>query len=315
MKWRPLSENVDSLRKRGKNFSTSGWYASLTPEEQAAEDKRIQEEEEKRRQLEAQRAIEDQEYLKKCEEEQKRQEEARRIEQAKAKKRKKIKIGIGIGVAALAVLIPVGVIGGQALATYSNQKAFEESATGRFLDYIQDLDGYSISSDPFLLESYTAYADIESRGRIYFAVEYKANYFKDPNGQTCDFRAITYLLPKEGQSYDEIDGYLFFNLDGSDNTPSFKTSGKIKKTADPCYSALAQYGSGTAITQYRSVEFDSDKGELVYASCDMTYQDWDQQYDIYRDEWVESGWTACLSTYMFVDQLFNEATGGFLYRS
>ena len=299
-----LERERRDLGEERKRLQYERWYVSLTPEEQEAEDRRVKEEEERQRILKEQAELEFQEYLKK-------QAEEQRIEKEKAKKRKKILIGIGIGAAALAVLIPVGIIGGQALAAYSKQKAFEESATGRFLEHIRGLDGHTI--DIHLIEKYGAYADIESRGRVYFTLEYRTNYFEDPNGLPCDFRAITYLLPKAGESYTEIDSYLFFNLEGSDNTPSFKAGDEVKETTVPSYSALSQYGSGTVITQYKGIGYDSSKGEPVYDGYSLSYDNWDHRYDIYQEEWVGSGWTACVATYMFVNELFNEATGGSLH--
>ncbi len=167
--------------------------------------------------------------------------------------------------------------------------------------------------DVGIVGRYGGYVDIDSRGRIYVSIEYCANGFKDSYGRTCDFKAITYLLPKTENAYTEIDGYLFFNLEESDNEASFRTFDNIDLITYPDYCALAQYGVGAVLTQYSQVNYSEDIGGPTYNMASYSYDNWDKTFSQYKEEWISEGWTACFTSYLFVNQLFSEATGATLY--
>lgn len=297
-----------ALERERKKLEYERWYSSLSDEEKVLEDKRVEEqrkkEEEERKERERQYAI----Y-----QEQERQRRER--ETIKARKRKKVIIFSTVGILVAIGAAIVGVFIGNGIAAKNKQDAFNNSATGVFKDYLSQLDGYQLGllDGVGVVGKYGGYVDIDSRGRIYLSIEYCANGFKDSYGRTCDFRAITYLLPKAENAYTEIDGYLFFNLEGSDNEASFRTSDNIKSVAYPDYCALAQYGAGTVLTQYSQVNYSEDIGGPTYNMTSHSYDNWDKTFGQYKEEWISEGWTACFTSYLFVDQLFSEATGSNLY--
>ena len=97
---------------------------------------------------------------------------------------------------------------------------------------------------------------------------------------------------------------LYFNLEGSDNEASFKTSDNIKSVAYPDYCAL---------TQYSQVNYSEDIGGPTYNMTSYSYDNWDKTFSQYKEEWISEGWIACFTSYLFVNQFFSEATGTTLY--
>lgn len=294
-----------ALERERKKFEYERWYSSLSDEERALENKRV----EGQRKKEEEKSEKDSTlYIK-------NRNASEEREAIKARKRKKVIILSIVGIVVAIVAAIVGVFIGNGIAAKNKQDAFNNSATGVFKDYLSQLDGYQLGllDDVGIVGRYGGYVDIDSRGRIYVSIEYCANGFKDSYGRTCDFRAITYLLPKTENAYTEIDGYLFFNLEGSDNEASFRTFDNIDSITYPDYCALAQYGVGTVLTQYSQVNYSEDIGGPTYNMSSYSYDNWDKTFSQYKEEWIGEGWTACFTSYLFVNQLFSEATGATLY--
>ena len=295
------------LEEERKKLEYERWYNSLTPFEREAEDRKIEEEKRIREREAEERRIQ-------FEKEQKEREAQRLLEEEKAKKAKKKKTITILSVIGTIVLLVIGINVGIAINNAIEKKrqieAFNNSPTGIFTAYLSNQQGYSNGA-------FTQYMDIEGRGRIYVQTEYKKNGFVDNYNRTCDFRVTTVLLPKADCHYTEVQGFLFFNLDGSDNDTSFGTIyGKYGFTKEgyPNYCAIAKYGTGSVLTQYQSVEFSNVEGVPLYGHCYYNYTNWDKSYNDYITEWREEGWLACITSYVYANELYKEATGTNLYK-
>lgn len=295
-----LQYEREELEKERKRLEYERWYSSLSPDEKKKEDLRI-EEEKKRLEREAE------EFRIQYEKALKEREAQLLIDKEKQKKKNKKTIITVLCIIGVIILIVVGVTVG---INVSRSIAFNNSSTGIFTKYLSEQQGYNDGK-------YDSYSYVEGRGRIQNSIEYKKNGFIDNYGRTCDFKVTTFLLPKADHMYSEIDGFLFFNLDGSDNEISFGTItdeyGFVKE-GSPNFCANAKYGTGSVLIQYQSVTFDSEKGEPVSEFSFNNYTNWDSKYNDNLDEWVENGWVSCLSSYNFANELFKEATGTTLYK-
>lgn len=296
-----------ALEAERKKLEYEKWYGSLSPDEKLKEDRRVEEEKRRVAREAEERRIREEEKLKEREAKRLAYEENAR----KKKKRKRITILCIIGAI---ILLVSGICIGKAINNSISEKkeieAFNNSSTGVFTKYLANQQGYS---DGVL----TQYIDIEGRGRIYIQIEYKKNGFVDNYDRTCDFRVATILLPKPDDSYTEIHGLLFFNLDGSDNDTSFGTIySKYGTTREgyPNFCADAKYGIGSVMTQYQQVKYNEEKGEPEYNFCYFNYNNWDNSYNGYTDEWKEEGWLACVTSYIYANDLYKEATGTSLYK-
>lgn len=304
---RELERERYALEQERKKLEYERWYSSLSPEDKIKEDQRI--EEEKRL-----ATIEAEERRIRYEKEAKEREAQRLIDEENARKRKKKNLIVIFSLIGAIILLIVGINVGKSIANSIEEKrqieAFNNSSTGLFTKYLSEQDGYTNGM-------YASYIDVEERGRIYFSIEYKKNGFIDNYRRTCDFRVVTFLLPKTENSFTEIEGYFFFNLDGSDNDDSFGiTTSKYGFTKEgyPNYCAKAKYGNGEVLVQYQQVSFNTSSQEPEYGGAYFHYTNWDKQYNDCQDEWVDSGWIACYTSYLFANELFKEATGSTLYK-
>lgn len=304
---RELERERLALEQERKRLEYERWYASLSPDEKAREDLRIQEEKMREAREAEERRI-------RREQEEKEREAQRLIDEENDKKRKKKNLIIILSLIGVVILLIIGISVGTSISKSIKEKqaqeAFNNSSTGLLTSYLANKPTYKNGA-------YSEYADIEGRGRIVMTIEYKKSGFVDNYDQTCDFRVTTTLLPKEGEKYTEIYGFFFFNLDGSDNRDSFgtwKDSLGYVHESYPNYCARAKYGNGSVLIQYQNVKYDSSTGQPKEGGCYYNYTNWDKTYSDCIDEWTESGWKACLSSYIYANELVKEATGHNIYK-
>ena len=304
---RELERERIALEQERKKLEYERWYASLSTEDKKTEDLRIEEERKKDEREAEERRI-------RLEQEKKNREAQRLIDEKNAKKRKKKNLIVFISLIATVILLIVGISVGTAISNSvkekQQQEAFNKSSTGLFTSYLSNKSTYKNGA-------YTEYVDIETRGRILMTIEYKKNGFVDNYEQTCDFRVVTTLLPKKSEKFSKIYGFFFFNLDGSDNNDSFGTwtdSLGTSHKAYPNYCAIAKYGSGSVLVQYQMVNYNYSTSQPEYVGSYYNYTSWDSTYNNCIDEWTQNGWKACLSSYIFANELLKEATGHSLYK-
>lgn len=272
---REIERERKKLEEERKRLEHEKWYESLSPSEQAAEDLKN--------------------ALRRREEKERKAEEAR-LAELKKKKRKKIRI---IGWASAATLLVVFIL----IATIPNaikKSSFEKSDTGKLLSLIRkETDG----KDEFYF-----YVDRKEGCRAYLGFEYKKNGWKVDYGEMRDFRVWCQLTPRKEDHYDEITGFCFFNLKGTENSQTDSLNGK-----GATFWSYARYDSYSCVlTEYEKVTFANST--LQHEGQFYRYENWDKKYNANVDEWTERGFIACELVNILVNQYCLTAFGSSFWK-
>lgn len=286
---REMERERRRLEDERKRLEYERWYDSLSPEERAAEDARI--EEEKRR--EAERIAE----LRRKEEE-RRAEEARLAKIRKAKAKKGLIIG-GIIAAVITVVIVSSVCIANAVKKKNAADAFANSDTGKLVALIQKENNGK--------NEFYFYVDRDEGCRANFGFEYKKNGWVDEYGRTRDFRVYCQFTPRAEDHYKETTGFCFFSLDGADDSKPSYLNGK-----GACFNSYTKYGtSSNVFTQYQNVTY---SGSLSHGGQYYRYESWNNTYNDYVNEWTERGFKACDLVNTLINQYCVTAFGSSFWK-
>lgn len=295
-----------ALEEERKKLEYERWYNSLSPEDKAIEDKRIEDEKRRLAKEAEERRIrqlrEEEERRQLEEEERKRLEEQKIIEFEKARKRKKRTLITLASIFGVIVLTITGIIVGSKI---KENVEYKNSSTGKFLAFLDDYNGYNNGI-------LTEYVDVESRGRVYFNLEYNKNGWHDPWNKTYDFRVSVVVPPKEGELYTEVLSSMCFNLDGSDNKDSFAEP-ETPYNRNPNYSAKVTYSGGYVILTYDYIDYNSSTNEPTYRNAFYSDTTSFVNCEMEKAELEDCGWLALSTGFVWVNDLFNQATGENLY--
>ena len=183
---------------------------------------------------------------------------------------------------------------------------YKNSSTGKFLSFLENCDGYENGT-------LSQYVDINTRGRVYFNLEYVKNGWHDPWNKTYDFRTSVILPPKAGETYTQVFSSMCFNLDGSDNKDSF-VEPATPYNRNPNYSAKVTYTGGYVVLTYDYVTYNSSANEITYRTSFYSDTTHDTDGGFHKTEWSEAGWVALSTGFIWVNDLFHQATGQNLYK-
>ena len=285
-----------TLEEERKKLEYERWYGSLSPEDKQKEDNRVEEEKRLRQRHEEELRIQ-------LEEEKRTKEEQKRIKIENSKKEKKKVLITLTSIAGVIALTITGIVVGSKVKANLDYK---NSSTGKFLSFLENCDGYENGT-------LSQYVDINTRGRVYFNLEYVKNGWHDPWNKTYDFRTSVILPPKAGETYTQVFSSMCFNLDGSDNKDSF-VEPATPYNRNPNYSAKVTYTGGYVVLTYDYVTYNSSANEITYRTSFYSDTTHDTDGGFHKTEWSEAGWVALSTGFIWVNDLFHQATGQNLYK-